>query len=264
MVFAEVAQRAFAGNGFEAAHAAGDASLFQNFDEADLAGGCGVRAAAEFGGEVADANHANLVAVLLAEERHRLVFVDCDIDRHVFDDFDAIVAQDFAVGEVFDVLQFFVAERGEVGEVEAQVRGIDQRARLLHVRAEHFAQRGMKKMRAGVIAHGGATDFVVDDGIEFVANANRLLGNHAMRADTLHRIGHALDIGDERVVIFGVEPADVADLSAGIGVERSVIENDLAALAGEQFLSAEAWPRGLKPARRVKNRRLIGTTEVVP
>ncbi len=110
MVFAEVAQRAFAGDGFEAAHAAGDASLFQNFDEADFAGGRGVRAAAEFGGEVADANDANFVAVLFAEERHRLVFVDGDIDGHVFDDFDAIVAQHFAVGEVFDVLQFFVAE----------------------------------------------------------------------------------------------------------------------------------------------------------
>ncbi len=139
-----------------------------------------------------------------------------------------------------------------MGEVEAQVRGIDQRAGLLHVRAQHFAQRGMKKMRAGVIAHGGAADFVVDDGIELVADMNRLLGNDAMRADALHGIGDAFDIGDERVVVCGVEPADVADLSAGVGVEGRVVEHDFAALAGLEFLRAEAWPRGLKPARRVK------------
>ena len=133
--------------------------------------------------------------------------------------------------------------RGEVGEVEAQVRGIDQRAGLLDVRAEHLAQRGMEKMRAGVIAHGGAADFVVDDGVELVADANWLLGNNAMRADALHRIGHALDIGDERVVVFGVEPADVADLSAGVGVEGGVVEDDLAAFAGLQLLRSRRQRR---------------------
>ncbi len=40
-------------------------------------------------------------------------------------------------------------------------------------------------------------------------------------------------------MVFGVEPADVADLSAGIGVEGSVIEHDLAALAGLQLLRAD-------------------------
>ena len=38
------------------------------------------------------------------------------------------------------------------------------------------------------------------------------------------RIGRAFDLGDESVVIVGVEPADIADLSAGVGVEGSVVE----------------------------------------
>ena len=73
-----------------------------------------MRAAAQLGGEVADADDAHAVAVLLAEKRHRLVLVDGDVDGHVLDDLDAIVAQDFLVGEVFDVLQLLVVERGEV------------------------------------------------------------------------------------------------------------------------------------------------------
>ena len=61
-----------------------------------------------------------------------------------------------------------------------------------------------------------------------------------MRAHALHGIGHAFDFGDDGVVVVGVEPADIADLSAGIGVERSVVEHDLAALAGLELLRADA------------------------
>ena len=147
----------------------------------------GVRAAAQLGGEVADADDAHAVAILLAEQRHRLVLVDGDVDGHVLDDLDAIVAQHFLVGEVFDVLQLLVVERGEVREVEAQVAGIDQRARLLHMRAQHIAQRGVEQVRAGMVAHGRAADFVVDHGVDFVADVDGLLGDDAMRAHALHR-----------------------------------------------------------------------------
>ena len=119
-------------------------------------------------------------------------------------------------------------------------RGIDQRARLLHVLAQHLAQRGVQQVRAGVVAHGGAADFVVDHGVNFVADVDGLLGDDAMRAHALHGIGHAFDLGDQRVVIVGVEPANVADLPAGLGVERRVVEHDLAALAGLQLLRADA------------------------
>ena len=92
-------------------------------------------------------------------------------------------------------------------------------------------------MRAGVIAHGGAADFVVDHRVHFVADVNWLLGDDAMRAHSLHGIRHAFNFGDDGVVIFAVEPANIADLSAGIGVERRVIEYDFAALARLQLLA---------------------------
>ncbi len=187
VVLAEVAQRAFAGHGFQTPHAAGDAAFFQNLDQPDLAGCAGVRAAAELGGEVADLDDAHAIAILLAEQRHGLVLVDGDVDGHVFDDLDAIVAQHFFVGEVFDVLQLFVVDAGEVREVEAQVAGIDQRARLLHMRAQHVAQRRMQQVRAGVVAHGRVADLGVDHGVDLVADVDGLLGGDAMRAHALHR-----------------------------------------------------------------------------
>ena len=95
-------------------------------------------------------------------------------------------------------------------------------------------------MRAGVVAHGRAADFVVDHGVDFVADVDGLLGDDAMRAHALHGIGRAFDLGDEGVVIVGVEPADIADLSAGVGVEGRVIKDDLAALAGLELLRADA------------------------
>src|SRR3954466_9901557 len=115
MVFAEVTQRSLAGHGFQTAHAAGDATFAKDFDEADLAGCLGMRTAAEFGGEVTDLDDADLVAVLLAEERHGFVFVDGYVDGHVFDHFDAVVLQDFTIGEIFDVLEFFIFDAGKVG-----------------------------------------------------------------------------------------------------------------------------------------------------
>ena len=48
-----------------------------------------------------------------------------------------------------------VIHRGVVREIEAQPRRLDHAARLLDVRAQHLAQRGVQQMRGGVIAHGG-------------------------------------------------------------------------------------------------------------
>ncbi len=92
-------------------------------------------------------------------------------------------------------------DRGEVREVEAQMIGSDQRAGLLHVLAQHFAQPGMQQVRGGVVAHGGLANFVVDHGVDLVAHADRLLGGDLMRAHSLHRVVTALHFGDDRVVI---------------------------------------------------------------
>ena len=174
VIFLKMVQRAFAGDGLNAADSGRHAAFFQNFDQADFAGRFGVRTAAKFGGEVSDFDDADAVAVFFSEQGHGFVFVDGDIDGNVFDDFDLLVAQDFFVDQVFDVLQFFVGNAGEVREIKAQMVGRDQRSRLLHMFAQNFAQPGLQQVRGCVVAHGGLADFGVDDGIDFVAYADWL------------------------------------------------------------------------------------------
>ena len=101
-----------------------------------------------------------------------------------------------------------------------------------------------------------AADLVVDHRVDFVADVDGLLGRDAMRAHALHGIGRALDLGDDGVVIVGVEPADIANLSAGIGVEGRVVEHDVAALAGLQLLHANSSCRscGFDDARELRCR----------
>src|SRR5580704_5615988 len=118
--------------------------------------------------------------------------------------------------------------------------GSDQRSRLLDVLAQNFAQSGLEQMRGGVVAHGGLADFGVDDGIDFVAYADWLLGDNLVRTNALNRRVAALYFGHDSVVIVGVEPSAVANLAAGFGVEGRVIEDDFAFVARLELLRAVA------------------------
>jgi len=240
VIFLEVMQRAFTGDSLDAAHAGRHAAFFQNFNQADFSGRAGVCATAEFGGEVADFDDADPVAVFLSEQCHGFVFVDGDINRHIGDDLDLFVAKNFFVDQVFDVLQLFIGNAGEVRKIKAQMVGSDQRSRLLDVLAQNFAQARLKQVRGRVVAHGGFADVGVDDGIDFVPYMNWLLGDDLVRADALNRGVTAFYFGDDGVVIVGVEPSAVANLAAGFCVEGRVIEDDFAFVAGLELLRALA------------------------
>ena len=148
--------------------------------------------------------------------------------------------ENFFVDEVFDVLQFFVSNAGEVRKIKAQMIGSDQRSCLLHMLAQNFAQSGLQQVRGRVVAHGRLADFGVDDGIDFVAYADRLLRDDLVRPDALNGGVAALYFGDDGVVIVAVEPSAVADLAARFSVEGCVIEDDFAFVAGFEFLRALA------------------------
>src|SRR5258708_32923371 len=98
-------------------------------------------------------------------------------------------------------------------------------------------------MRGRVITHSGFANCGVDDGIHFLPNAEGappfrtlcgggVLYHHLIRAYPLHRVVASRYFGDDVVVIVGVEPAALTDLSAGPGEKGSVIQEDHAAVAG--------------------------------
>ena len=65
------AERVDADQRLDPAHAGADRRLVEDLHQAELAGARDVRAAAQLAGVVADLDDPHLVAVLLAEQRHR-------------------------------------------------------------------------------------------------------------------------------------------------------------------------------------------------
>src|SRR5271168_701278 len=93
----------------------------------------------------------------------------------------------------------------------------------------------MKQMRSRVIAHSRLTNVGVDDGVNLIANAQRLFSNHLMRPHPLNRRVASSNFGHDGIVIVQIKPSPVSNLSAGVGIERRVIEDDLAGLSSLKF-----------------------------
>ena len=91
--------------------------------------------------------------------------------------FVACVLEDLGVDERLDAADLVVGHRRVVREVEARLVGVDQRALLLHVRAEHLAQRLVHQVRRRVVAHRAAARVEVDLRRDRVAD-RQLAGLH--------------------------------------------------------------------------------------
>ncbi len=138
--------------------------------------------------------------------------------------------------------KLFVGNAGEVGKIKAQMFRIDPRAGLLHVLAQNLAQGGMQQMRAGMVAANRRTGFCIHHGIDIVAQLDGLAQVDLVRADALHRLHATQNIGDDGVVVVGIEPAGIPHLAAGVGIKRGVVEHDLDALTGVRLGHADAIP----------------------
>src|SRR3954468_962978 len=112
-----------------------------------------MRTAAQLTAEARYGNHPYLLAILLAEQRHR-AGGDRLIEWHHIR-LDLEVLEDLLIHEALDFEQLGLVHLGVVREVEAQAAGIDHAAGLLHMLAEHLPQRGMQQMRSRMIAPGG-------------------------------------------------------------------------------------------------------------
>ena len=145
----DVQDRPLAGECLDAAHAGGDAAFLHDREEADVARRAAVGAAAQLHAEPGHGHHADGVAVLLAEERHRAGRDGLVPRTHL--GHDGSVPVDLRVHDALDLAQLRRRDRPEVHEVEAQPIRRDQRAGLLHVRAEHLPQRRVQEVRGRVV-----------------------------------------------------------------------------------------------------------------
>ena len=116
----------------------GTAHFGGDLENPDLAGARDVRAAAEFGTVVIDADDPHAVQVLFAEQRHRAAanrFVQVlDFGDH------GRVAQDSLIHEVLDLLDLGRLDRGVVRDIEAESIRVDDAPGLLGVGSENLAQ----------------------------------------------------------------------------------------------------------------------------
>ena len=107
------------GNGFDTADAG--ASNAERTDDRRVGH---MRAAAEFAAEVVDGDDADDIAVFFTEQGHSALFFG-RIEGHFFDG-DGDGLEDFFVDQGFDLIQFILRDRREMGEVETQVVRCDQ------------------------------------------------------------------------------------------------------------------------------------------
>src|SRR5690606_23401491 len=206
-----------------AAHARADRLLAQHLDQAELAGAVDVGAAAELAGVVADLDHPDLVAVLLAEHRQRAHRPGLGL-RGV-EGVDLQVVDEHGVDLVLDVAQHALRDRARGGEVEAEPAGRVLRTGLGRRLAERVLEAAVDHVGGAVAARDRAPPLQVDLGVRLVADLELAAADLAAVDDEpLDRRLHVEDLD------FGAAGADdplVGELAAALGVERGTAEHDL-------------------------------------
>src|SRR6185503_9786795 len=148
------------GNGLDAAHAGGNRTLADNAEQADLARGAGVGAAAQFhritvqrSRLAADLDDADGLAVFLTEELED-VLARLHVGVRDFGPTHAGVFDDALVDELLDVVHLRERERGAV-EIKGQLLRTDIGTFLRSLLAHDFVQGPVEQVGDGVVELDG-------------------------------------------------------------------------------------------------------------
>jgi hypothetical protein len=158
----------------------------------------------------ADVEHADAVAVFLAEQRGRAAGDRLVEGHHACGG--RLVAQDLRVDPRLDRADLVRGHRCVVREVEAGLVGVDQRALLLDVRTEHRTQRRVHQVGGRVVAHGARAARGVHPGHHRIADRELPLLETTVMAEDLRL--HLQRVGDREAHTRRLEPPLVADLTA--------------------------------------------------
>ena len=201
----------------------GYATLGGEPEQAERAGAADVGAAAELD-RVAHLHHAHHVAVLVGEERHgpqrERVGIGHLSRAH------GVIGPDRLVDVALDQLEGRRLDRAVVREVEAKPLVVHQRALLADVGAQMPPQRRVHQVRGAVIP----LDVVAALAFDLGHQGRRLEARPVVSADHHAALVLAHRVDPERPALTG-QRAGVADLTAGFGVERILVEDELHPIA---------------------------------
>ncbi len=127
------------------------------------------------------------------------------------------------IDEEFDFANFLVRHWLVLGKVEARLVRVDERALLLHVRTQHFAQGFVHDVSDRVVAHGAHAQGRVHPRLDLIANFHRARFEHAVVPEDLGL--DLLRVGDREGAAGRHQFPLVAYLAAGLGVERRGIQH---------------------------------------
>ncbi len=182
-----------------------------------------VGAAAQLAGPVAEADHPDDVAVLLAEERHRARGTGLG-DRPVAD-VERQRGAHLLVHQPADPLQLVRRQGAVEGEVEGRVVRPDVRAALEGGVAQHGVERLVEEVGGRVVAGGRQAPLLVHRRLDRLPGGDPADLDRPQMGD--HALGRLLGVLDPDPAHAGGEVAGVAHLAARFGVEGRPVEEDL-------------------------------------
>ncbi len=248
MLLGQVAERVDADQRLDPADAGADRRLGEDLHQAELAGPGDVRAAAQLAGVVADLDDPHLVAVLLAEQRHRAqparLVLRGDERVHLE------VAQQHLVDLLLDVEQHRRRHRAGRVEVEPQPAGRVERTRLGRRLAEEVAHRLVHQVGGGVRAGDRPPPAHVDLGEAGLARRAPRRGRPAPCARSgreraaARRTPRAAPRADRDQAVVGL-------LAAALGVERGRVEDQLDGVALARRVERDAVGGQQRPYPRL-------------
>ena len=170
-------QQVLAGDSLNAADTSGHRALAHDLEAADLGGVLDMGAAAELGGPAFDINHADHLAVLLAEQSHCTQLLGL-FNGHLLDG-DVHGLKDLVVDDLLHTGQLLRSDRAEVGEVEVGDLGVLIGASLMDMVAQHLTQSSLQQVGSGMVAGNGHAVLFVHAGGQMVAHLDDAALQHA-------------------------------------------------------------------------------------
>ena len=174
----------------------------------------------------AHAQHAHVVAVLLAKQRHG-AFLLGGFDVGFFG-FDRGVLANLGVDDIFQGLDLLRLDRFKVAEVETHALAVYQGTLLLNMFAQHLTQGGVQQVRGRVVQGRGVTHIGIHLGINGFTHFQAARSNHTVMQEGTAGLGGVAHI---KARSASLQVTAIANLTARFGIERGLVENHHALVA---------------------------------